>query len=106
TARFCIMATGCLSSANTPAIPGLASFAGRTLHTGRWPHERVDFTGKRRGGIGTGSSGIQAIPMIAAEAAQLVVFQRTPNYSIPAQNHPLDPATHAGGKANHPDARR
>jgi cyclohexanone monooxygenase len=106
TARFCIMATGCLSSANVPAIPGLASFAGRTFHTGRWPHEPVDFRGRRVGVVGTGSSAIQAIPYIAAEAAELVVFQRTPNYSIPAQNHPLDPEEQRRIKARYPEIRQ
>ena len=76
-ARFCIMATGCLSSTNMPALPGLDTFAGPMLHTGNWPHERVDFTGKRVAVIGTGSSGIQAIPLIAEQAAHLFVFQRT-----------------------------
>jgi len=91
-ARFCIMATGCLSAANTPAFPGLEQFAGRTFHTGQWPHEPVEFAGRRVGVVGTGSSGIQVIPMIAAEAAHVTVFQRTPNFSVPARNHPLDPA--------------
>lgn len=91
-ARFFIMATGCLSSTNTPAIPGRDMFAGPMLHTGNWPHEPVDFAGKRVAVIGTGSSGIQAIPMIAAQAAHLYVFQRTANFSVPAQNRPLDPA--------------
>ena len=90
-ARFLIMATGCLSSANTPDFEGLGSFRGATYHTGRWPHEEVCFSGKRVGVVGTGSSAIQAIPVIAEQAAQLTVFQRTPNYSIPARNGPLDP---------------
>jgi len=90
-ARFCIMATGCLSSANVPDIPGRDSFAGATYHTGRWPHEGVDFTGLRVGVIGTGSSAIQSIPLIAEQAARLTVFQRTPTYSIPAHNGPIDP---------------
>ena len=91
-ARFCIMATGCLSSTNTPNLAGLDSFAGPMLHTGNWPHERVDFTGKRVAVIGTGSSGIQAIPLIAEQAEHVFVFQRTPNFSVPARNQPLDPA--------------
>jgi len=91
TARFCIMATGCLSSANLPAFPGRDSFAGATYHTGRWPHAGVDFTGKRVAVIGTGSSAIQSIPLIAEQAAHLTVFQRTPSYSIPAHNAALDP---------------
>jgi cyclohexanone monooxygenase len=90
-ARFCIMATGCLSSANTPKFPGIDRFAGATYHTGRWPHEGVDFTGKSVGVIGTGSSAIQSIPLIAEQASHLTVFQRTPSYSIPAHNRPLDP---------------
>ncbi len=91
TARFCIMATGCLSSANLPDIPGRDSFAGATYHTGNWPHSPVDFTGRRVGIIGTGSSAIQAIPIIARQAAHLTVFQRTANYSVPAHNGPMDP---------------
>jgi cyclohexanone monooxygenase len=89
TARFCIMATGCLSSANVPDFPGRDSFAGRTYHTGRWPHGGVDFTGQRVAVIGTGSSAIQSIPLIAEQAAHLTVFQRTPSYSIPAHNGPI-----------------
>ena len=100
-ARFCIMATGCLSSANVPSFPGRDSFRGLMLHTGSWPHERVDFTGKRVGVIGTGSSAIQAIPLIAEEATHLFVFQRTPTYSVPAANHPLDPAVQRGVKADY-----
>ncbi|MDE2581373.1 MAG: NAD(P)/FAD-dependent oxidoreductase [Rhodospirillales bacterium] len=88
-ATFLITAVGCLSSANIPDIPGLQDFAGRWYHTGQWPHEGVDFTGKRVGMIGTGSTGIQAAPVIAAAAAHLTVFQRTANYSIPARNAPL-----------------
>ena len=90
-ARFCVMATGCLSVPNWPRIKGLESFAGPTYHTALWPHETVDFTGQRVAVIGTGSSAIQSIPVIAREAAELLVFQRTANYSIPAHNAPLDP---------------
>jgi len=89
-ARFCVMATGCLSAARMPDIPGLASFAGDTYHTGHWPHGGVDFTGRRVAVIGTGSSAIQAIPVIAEQAAQVTVFQRTPNFSIPSRNGPMD----------------
>jgi|TARA_R110002096_G_scaffold148727_3_gene309787 cation diffusion facilitator CzcD-associated flavoprotein CzcO len=88
-ARFLIAAVGCLSSANVPDIPGLESFQGEWYHTGQWPHAGVDFTGKRVGQIGTGSTGIQAAPVIAETARHLTVFQRTPNYSVPAQNKPL-----------------
>jgi cyclohexanone monooxygenase len=92
TARYCIFATGCLSVSQVPRIEGLNQFKGPWYHTGSWPHEGVDFTGKRVGVIGTGSTGIQAIPMIAETAARLFVFQRTPNYSVPAVNGPIDPA--------------
>ncbi len=105
-AKFCIMATGCLSSTNTPKFKGLESFAGATLHTGDWPRERVDFSGKRVGVIGTGSSGVQAIPLIAEEARHLFVFQRTPAYSIPARNHPLAPSVQQRIKADYADLRR
>lgn len=88
-ATHCIMATGCLSVAKQPDFPGLQQFSGEWYHTGRWPHEPVDFTGKTVAVIGTGSSGIQAIPRIAEQAAQLYVLQRTPNYSMPAHNRPL-----------------
>lgn len=87
--KFLIAAVGCLSSANVPDIPGLESFQGAWYHTGKWPHEGVDFTGKRVGQIGTGSTGIQAAPVIAETARHLTVFQRTPNYSVPARNKPL-----------------
>ena len=105
-ARFCIMATGCISTANTPAFPGGDAFAGERYHTGRWPHERVSFKGKRVGVIGTGSSAVQAIPLIAAEAAHLTVFQRTPNYTVPAHNAPLDPEIQRRIKADYGALRR
>ncbi|UCH47045.1 MAG: NAD(P)/FAD-dependent oxidoreductase [Betaproteobacteria bacterium] len=90
-ATFCVMATGCLSAVNKARIDGLESFKGNVYHTGEWPHEGVDFTGQRVAVIGTGSSAIQAIPIIAQQAEQLYVFQRTPNYTIPAHNAPLEP---------------
>ena len=92
TARAFVTAVGCLSSANKPVFAGLEDFEGEIHHTGEWPHEGVDFSGKRVAVIGTGSSAIQAIPIIAEEAEHLTVFQRTPNYSVPAWNAPLDPA--------------
>src|SRR3954467_6990728 len=92
TARFYVMATGCLSMPKSPDIEGADRFTGDVYFTSRWPQEGVDLTGKRVGVIGTGSSGIQSIPLIAAQAAQLTVFQRTPNFSIPARNGPPDPA--------------
>ncbi|MEP3120868.1 NAD(P)/FAD-dependent oxidoreductase [Nisaea sp.] len=88
-AQFLITGVGCLSSANVPEIPGLDNFKGDWYHTGSWPHEGVDFTGKRVGQIGTGSTGIQSVPVIAETAKHLTVFQRTANYSIPARNAPL-----------------
>jgi len=106
TSTHCIMATGCLSSANTPKFAGLDRFRGETYHTGHWPHEGVDFSGKRVGIIGTGSSAIQSIPIIARQAAHLYVFQRTPNYMIPAHNGPLDPAYQAAIKADYAGMRR
>jgi cyclohexanone monooxygenase len=90
-ARFCVMATGCLSTAKVPEVKGQDTFRGRWYHTGRWPHEDVDFTGQRVGVIGTGSSAIQSVPVIAEQAAHLFVFQRTPNFSVPARNAPLSP---------------
>jgi cyclohexanone monooxygenase len=106
TARFCIMATGCLSDAQVPDIKGLESLAGKWYHTGKWPHEGVDFTGRRVGVIGTGSSAIQSIPIIAKQASHLYVFQRTPNFSMPAQNAPLDPEYERRVKADYADFRR
>lgn len=92
TARYVVTAVGCLSSAQTPSFPGLDTFAGATYHTGQWPKGGVDFTGERVGVVGTGSSGIQAIPVIAAQAEHLTVFQRTPSFSVPAHNRPLSSA--------------
>lgn len=103
-ARFVVMATGPLSAAMTPDIPGLDTFAGEIYHTAHWPHDDVDFTGKRVAVIGTGSSGIQSIPLIAEQAEHLYVFQRTPNYSVPAGNRPLTSEEVADIKANY--ARR
>ncbi len=105
-ARFCIMATGCLSTAQVPRFKGLESFQGKWYHTGHWPHEGVDFTGQRVGVIGTGSSAIQSIPIIAGQAAHLFVFQRTPNFSVPAHNAPLDPEFERKVKENYAEFRR
>jgi len=106
TARFCIMATGPLSAALTPDFPGLNTFEGEVYHTAHWPHEPVDFTGKRVAVIGTGSSGIQSVPVIGQHAEQLHVFQRTPNYSVPAGNRPLTDEDVAEYKANYEERRR
>ena len=103
-ARFVVMATGCLSSANVPDLEGMAEFedaGGRLLHTGRWPHAGVDVTGRDVAVIGTGSSGVQAIPLLAADAAHLTVFQRTPTYAAPAWNAPLDAAREVEVKADY-----
>ena len=104
-ARFCIMATGCLSNSRIPDLPGLKDFAGPVLHTGDWPHEPQDFSGKRVAVIGTGSSGIQVIPELAKQAARLTVFQRTPHFSVPAGNHPLDEDYLQQVKATYPERR-
>src|SRR4029077_5024311 len=87
--------------ANLPQIKGRDSFAGTTYHTGRWPHEGVDFSGKRVGIIGTGSSAVQSIPLIAREAQHLFVFQRTATSSVPAHNAPLDREEERRIKANY-----
>ncbi|WP_158744076.1 NAD(P)/FAD-dependent oxidoreductase [Acidisphaera sp. L21] len=104
-ARFCIMATGCLSAGKMPDIAGVEQFAGPIYHTGQWPHEGVDFTGKRVAVIGTGSSAIQSIPVIAEQAADLYVFQRTPNFSVPARNTDMTPEYESSWKADY-GARR
>jgi len=104
-ARYCIMATGVLSVAQVPAMKGLESFQGDWFHTGAWP-KGVDFTGKRVGVIGTGSSGTQLIPIVAEQAEHLFVFQRTPNFTMPAQNHPMDPDVERQWKAEYPERRR
>ena len=88
-ARWCVMATGNLSSIKPPDIPGLDSFQGRWIHTGQWP-DGVEPAGKRIAVVGTGSSGVQAITALAPVADRLYVLQRTPNYSMPAHNRPLE----------------
>jgi cyclohexanone monooxygenase len=105
-ARYCVMATGCLSTVNRPEIPGLDEFVGPVYQTGMWPHEGVDFSGQRVAVIGTGSSAIQSIPVIAREATQLTVFQRTANYVAPAHNHPISAEYEQGFKANYRELRR
>jgi cyclohexanone monooxygenase len=100
------MATGCLSAARVPDFKGLDSFKGDWYHTGHWPHEGVDFSGKRVAVIGTGSSAIQSIPHIAAQAKHLTVFQRTANYSVPAWNGPLDESLDAELKEQYSEHRR
>ncbi len=105
TARFVVFATGCLSSTNVPHFVGTDSFTGDTYHTGEWPHEGVDFTGKSVGLIGTGSSAIQSIPIIAAQAKHLTVFQRTATYSVPARNDSIDKDYVKDVKANYNEFR-
>jgi len=99
-AQFLVMAVGALSTPKRPEITGIDAFAGPTYHTASWPHEGVDFGGRRVGVIGTGSSGIQAIPLIAEQAEHLTVFQRTANFSTPARNAPLDRDVVAARKAD------
>jgi cyclohexanone monooxygenase len=99
-ATFCIMATGCLSAAKKPEFKGLETFRGKWYQTSHWPHERVDFSDQRVAVIGTGSSAIQAIPIIAEQASHLFVFQRTPNFSVPARNGPLTPEVLEDWSAN------
>ena len=101
TAKYVVMATGCLSAAKVPDISGTEKFQGPSYFTHHWPHEGVDFTGMRVGIIGTGSSAVQSIPVIAAQAADLVVFQRTPAYSLPARNRPLHPGELEGVQAQY-----
>ena len=105
-AQFLISAVGCLSAANIPKIEGIERFAGDQYHTGAWPREGVDFSGKRVGMIGTGSTGIQAAPVIAAEADHLTVFQRTANFSVPARNATLEPEESRAVKARYREIRK
>jgi len=105
-ARFCVMATGSLSTANTPELADLETFRGERYHTGQWPHEGVDFAGRSVGVIGTGSSAIQCIPILAEQAAHLTVFQRTPNFSLPARNTPLDSDEYQTMRTHYPAYRR
>jgi len=105
TAKFCIMAVGCLSAPNRPAFQGKSDFRGPIYHTGEWPHEGVDFGGLRVGVIGTGSSAIQSIPMIAQQAVQLTVFQRTATWSVPAWNEALSAEYLKDAKAHYPALR-
>jgi cyclohexanone monooxygenase len=105
-APVCVMATGNLSIPRVPDYPGLETFKGRWFHTGMWPHEPVDFTGLRVGIVGTGSSGVQSIPIIARQARHLTVFQRSANFILPARNAPMDAAHEARHKAEYAERRR
>ncbi|HEX2590008.1 MAG TPA: NAD(P)/FAD-dependent oxidoreductase [Rhizomicrobium sp.] len=104
-AKFCVMATGCLSVPKDVDVPGADNFKGPVYRTSRWPHEGVDFTGMRVAVIGTGSSAIQSIPQIAKQASQMTVFQRTPNFSLPANNGPANKDVVADWKANRAERR-
>ena len=104
-AQYCVMALGFLSAKYLPDIPGLEHFTGEVYHTGSWP-EQVDFAGKRVGIIGTGATGIQVIPVIAAEAEHLFVFQRTPHWAIPLRNGPMPPDYMRWVKENYSEIRR
>jgi cyclohexanone monooxygenase len=105
-ARFVVLATGCLSNARLPDIKGLSDFAGKVYHTGHWPHEAVNFTDQRVAVVGTGSSAIQSIPVIARQARHLYVFQRTPNFSIPAHNAALTAEQREAFRKIYPEVRR
>ncbi len=102
-ARFLIAAVGILSAHYMPNIAGVESFTGRSFHTSRWPHEQIDFTGKRVGVVGTGATAVQLITEIAKEVGHLTVFQRTANYCAPLRNGPIDPETQKKIKASYPD---
>ncbi len=104
--RFLLCATGCLSAVNRPDIPGLDDFAGEVYYTADWPREDPDLRGKRIGVVGTGSSGIQAVPILAAQAQSLVVFQRSPNYTIPMPNHPWSNEDLQRIREEYPDRRK
>jgi cyclohexanone monooxygenase len=106
TARFLVPAVGCLSQFQVPDLPGLETFAGPQYHTARWPKEGADFAGQRVGLIGTGSTGIQIAPEIARQAAQLYVFQRTPNFAVPNRNRPWQEQEERAFKADYPAYRR
>lgn len=105
-ARFAIMATGCLSVPKMVEIPGIETFRGRSFHTGNWPEQEVDFTGRRVAVVGTGSSGVQVIPLVAEAAETLTVFQRTANYVLPAGNHALDPEFQRDIKSRYREVRK
>jgi cyclohexanone monooxygenase len=106
TAKYVVLATGCLSNARMPDIRGLGDFKGKVYHTGHWPHERIDFTGQRVAVIGTGSSAIQSVPIIAEQASHLTVFQRTANFSIPARNAALTAEERQAFRSKYPEIRR
>ena len=105
-AQFLIGAVGILSAKYTPPFEGIDSFKGESFHTSRWPKEKVDFSGKRVGVIGTGATAVQLIPIVAKEVGHMTVFQRTPNYCAPLRNSEVDPETQAAWKANYPEIHK
>ena len=106
TARFCVMATGPLSMPNVPDVPGRDTFRGQVIQTSRWPQGELDLAGKRVGLIGTGSSGVQTTPELAALAGHLYVFQRTPTFTWPSRNGPLAPEVQSAWKRDYAEMRR
>ncbi len=104
--RYCVLATGFLSAPNQPQFPSMDEFRGESYHTAHWPHEPIDFTGKRVGVIGTGSSAIQVIPIVAEQAEHLTVFQRTPPFVVPLRNCPMPPDYEREVKSNYREWRR
>src|SRR5256884_9334396 len=106
TAKFVVLATGCLSNARMPDIRGLDKFKGKVYHTGHWPHDPVEFTGLRVRVIGTGSSRIPSVPLIAEPASHPTVLQRTPKFSIPARTAQLTESERQKFRDNYPDIRR
>src|ERR1700760_293644 len=106
TARYLITAVGTLSATNIPQFKGLETFKGKWYHTSRFPHEGVDFTGKRVAMVGTGATAVQAIPEIAQQAKHLTVFQRTPKFCVPARNGRVDPELTRARKADYDGVRQ
>ena len=104
-ATYCIMATGPLSIPKDPEIPGIDRFKGELLRAGRWPHQPVSYAGKRVGVIGTGSTGIQIVQEVGPQAGELFVFQRTPSFTMPMRNVPLEPDYVAEVKRNYAGLR-
>jgi cation diffusion facilitator CzcD-associated flavoprotein CzcO len=104
--RFLVMATGNLSAARAPDFPGLAAFKGEWVQASHWPERPVTLAGRRIAVIGTGSTGVQAIPVLAEQASHLTVFQRSPNFSVPARNGPLDAGKCREAAADVPGRRR
>ena len=104
-AKYCVMATGCLSVPNMPSLEGADSFEGEVLHTGRWPKEPVDLSKKQVGVIGTGSSGVQAIPELAKQSEHLFVYQRSPVYTVPANRKAMREEVQAEFRRNYREIR-